>query len=271
MQALIKLLRNRLWLTELFVFSNLAFLALDIFIAHSVNDFAHWGEWIPFYFSLLATPLMIPMALCPGRSTMEGWSYWIGNAIGWTSVAIGVLGLVFHLESSFFSNLTLVGLVYTAPFAAPLSYSGLGLLLVLNRIVSKDSAEWGVWVVFLSLGGFVGNFLLAVFDHGQNGFFHVNEWIPVFSSALAIGFLFQAMLVPGQKKFLDVCMLIIAAQIFVGLLGFYLHFVADLSGVSVVARDNFLYGAPVFAPLLFANLAMLAFLGLFELRSRIES
>ena len=30
-------------------------------------------------------------------------------------------------------------------------------------------------------------------------------------------------------------------------------------------RDNFIYGAPVFAPLLFANLAILALIGLWEM------
>ncbi len=30
-------------------------------------------------------------------------------------------------------------------------------------------------------------------------------------------------------------------------------------------RDNFIYGAPVFAPLLFANLAILALIGIWEM------
>ena len=40
-------------------------------------------------------------------------------------------------------------LVYAAPFAAPLSYAGLGLLAILNRTVPARTVEWARWVVFL--------------------------------------------------------------------------------------------------------------------------
>jgi hypothetical protein len=35
---------SRPFLLELFVLSNLGFLILDVYLAHSFNDFAHWGE-----------------------------------------------------------------------------------------------------------------------------------------------------------------------------------------------------------------------------------
>ncbi len=43
--------------------------------------------------------------------------------------------------------------------------------------------------------------------------------------------------------------------------GFYLHLSANLAGPSGW-WENFLYGAPIFTPLLFPNLAVLAVLGL---------
>lgn len=42
-------------LLDLFIISNFFFLALDIVYAHSINNFAHWGEWIPLYLCLVAT------------------------------------------------------------------------------------------------------------------------------------------------------------------------------------------------------------------------
>ena len=45
-----------------------------------------------------------------------------------------------------------------------------------------------------------------------------------------------------------------AVQVVVGLLGFYLH-VRPTSAARRVALGTFLYGAPLFAPLLFADLA----------------
>ncbi len=79
--------------------------------------------------------------------------------VGGVSVAIGIVGLIYHLKSQFFEELTIKSLVYTAPFAAPLSYSGIGFLLLLNRMVAPNTDEWRRWVIFMAFGGFVGNFV----------------------------------------------------------------------------------------------------------------
>ena len=52
----------------------------------------------------------------------------------------------------------------------------------------------------------------------------------------------------------------------VGLLGFYFHVAANLRGPSPRLFDNFVYGAPALAPLLFPNLVLLACIGLWVLR-----
>src|SRR3954454_21361988 len=48
----------------------------------------------------------------------------LGLAVGWGAVAVGVAGLLYHLDSAFFDELTLKNLVYTSPFAAPLANTG---------------------------------------------------------------------------------------------------------------------------------------------------
>ena len=105
---------------------------VDIYVAHSVNAFAHAAEWVPFWFSAgAAFVLGIGLAVRAARPKM--WRM-LGYGVGWSSLAVGFVGLIFHLDSQFFVLWTLSGLVYTAPFAAPLSYCGLGLLLLLNRL-----------------------------------------------------------------------------------------------------------------------------------------
>ena len=47
-----------LWV-EIFALGNLAFLALDIFLAHSSNGFLRTAEYYPFYFSLASPALLI--------------------------------------------------------------------------------------------------------------------------------------------------------------------------------------------------------------------
>ena len=254
----------QLWL-ELFVTVNLAFLALDIYIAHSVNHFRRAAEYIPLYYSIGA-----PVALAIVIALRWVWHFqapWkdVGYLVGWLAVLVGLGGVIYHLDSQFFVNRTLKSLTYAAPFAAPLAYSGLGFLLLVNRMVSCRSAEWGYWIIFLALGGFFGNFVLTLTDHASNAFFMKTEWIPVISSAFATGFLVVPLILPVTRRFLDVCMVVMLVQALVGIIGFWLHLEANLTGPGANLFDRLVNGAPPIAPLLFPNLVGLAFIGLWAL------
>ena len=253
----------RLWL-EAFVLVNLAFLSLDIYLAHSVNEFRRDAEYIPLYFSLAAPPVLLAGLLAWWRGLTTVWRD-LGHLIGWGAVAIGLTGVVLHLDSRFFDERTLKSLVYAAPFAAPLAYTGLGLLLIMNRMVDAASEEWPHWVLLMALGGFFGNFIFSLTDHAQNGFFHATEWIPVFSSAFAVGFLVAPFVTPVGRRYLWLCAVVLLVQAGVGLLGFFYHTAANLHGPSPHWYDNFVHGAPALAPLLFPNLVMLAGIGLYVL------
>jgi hypothetical protein len=256
------------WL-EAFVIVNLGFLSLDIYLAHSVNQFHHDAEYIPFWFSMAAPPLLL-VGLLLGECF--GWKgVWrdVGYLVGWCAIAIGLVGVILHLDSRFFHERTIKSLVYAAPFAAPLSYTGLGLLLVMNRMVDRQSEEWPRWVLLMGLGGVVGNFIFSLTDHAQNGFYHKTEWIPVVSSALCVGFLATIYITPVTRRFLALCAIVLAIQVVVGLLGFALHTRANLHGPSPETFDNFIFGAPALAPMLFPNLALLCGLGLWVLRDHI--
>src|SRR6185295_6968644 len=114
-------------------------------------------------------------------------------------------------------------LTYAAPFAAPLAFTGLGLLLIANRMVDARSREWPMWMLLLALGGFVGNFVFSLTDHAQNAFFNPAEWAPVVTSALAIGFLVVPFIVAVTPPYLRLCAAVLGLQAFVGVLGFGFH------------------------------------------------
>ena len=253
-------LRNLL--VEAFAVANLALLGFDVVLAHLINDFAHPAEWAPVGLSSLATLLLVPGLL--RRDYRRGVQLWIGMLVGGAAIALGIAGMFLHLESTFFARQSLANLVYTAPFAAPLGYAGVGFLLLLNRMEPMSSPSWGLWVIFLAMAGFVGALAVSLGDHAQNGFFEAAEWIPVVSAALAASFLLTVILRPEDRAFAKLCLALMGIQLIVAVLGFGLHLGADLAGVSDSIRDNLIFGAPVFAPLLFADLALLAAIGLWD-------
>jgi hypothetical protein len=259
----------QLWI-ELFVTTNLAILAADIYIAHSVNHFQKAAEYIPLYFSLVA-----PVVLAVVIGLRWVWRFeapWrdVGYMIGWLSVLVGLGGVLYHLESRFFLDRTLKSLTYAAPFAAPLAFTGLGFLLLVNRMVGARTAEWARCVILLALGGFFGNFVLSLTDHASNGFFAKTEWIPVISSALATGFLIVPLVLTVTRRFMDVCLIVMLTQAFVGVLGFWFHVQANLVEPGHSIFDKLVNGAPPMAPLLFPNLVGLALIGIWALLPHLE-
>jgi len=261
---------HRLWL-EAFVLVNLGMLTADIYLAHQTNQFRESEEYLPLYFSLVA-PVVLVIGLAFGwRNSRSAVWRDLGYLVGWLAIALGLAGVVLHLRSSFFYEHTLKSLVYAAPFAAPLAYTGLGLLLVMNRMVDRQSHEWPYWVILMALGGFLGNFIFSLSDHAQNGFFYRSEWIPVFSSALAVGFLSALFFTPASKPFLWLCATVLVLQAAVGVAGFVLHNLGNLSAPARSWQDKFIYGAPALAPLLFADLVLLAAIGLAVLARQVQS
>lgn len=94
------------------------------------------------------------------------------------------------------------------------------------------------------------------------------EWVPVAASAVAIGFLCVPLLMRVSRLFIDISMAVLVFEAGVGLWGFVLHTMGNLQGPSIDPFDNFMYGAPPMAPLLFPNLMVLGVIGLWQLRNK---
>jgi len=253
----------QIWV-EAFAILNVAFLTFDIYLAHSVNQFRNEAEYIPLIFSATA-PVVLIFAFAVRTKWPSVWKD-LGYFVGWIAVLVGLTGVILHLESHFFYERTLRSLTYSAPFAAPLAYTGLGFLIIMNRMVDPKAPEWAQWVLLLALGGFIGNFVFSLADHAGNGFFNPLEWVPVVASAIAVGFMAIPLLMRVSRQYLNLCATILFFEAGVGLWGFILHASGNLHGPSVRAFDNFIYGAPPMAPLLFPNLVVLGLIGLWQLR-----
>jgi hypothetical protein len=254
---------HQLWV-EGFTILNLGFLTLDIYLAHSVNQFRRWEEYVPLFFSAIA-PVLLLLALSQRSHRPAVWKL-LGYLVGWAAILIGLTGVILHLESHFFFERTIRSLTYSAPFAAPLAYTGLGFLLVLNRMVDSDAFEWAHWILFFTLGGFFGNFVFTLTDHAADGFFNPFEWVPVIASAIAVGFLLVPLVAEVSRRFIDLCAVILLLEAIVGVWGFILHAKLNLQGPSIHAFDNFIYGASPMAPLLFPNLMVLGMIAIWRCR-----
>lgn len=261
-------LRPQIWV-EIFAILNIGFLTFDIYLAHSVNQFRNRAEYIPLVFSATA-PLFLIFALAVRYRRPAVWKD-LGYLVGWVAVLVGLTGVILHLESHFFYERTLRSLTYSAPFAAPLAYTGLGFLLIMNRMLDPESLEWAQWILVLTLGGFVGNFVFSLADHAGNGFFNPLEWIPVVASAIAVGFLSVPLMMRVSRKYIELCAAVLLLEAGVGLWGFVLHAAGNLRGPSIHFFDNVIYGAPPMAPLLFPNLALLGVIALWQFRAHESS
>lgn len=256
---------------ELFVLLNFIALGFDIFLAHSENQFRHRAEYFPVYFEAAGSLLLLIGIVAKQAWHREGVWRDLGYLVGWVSVVTGLVGVIYHLDSQFFYERTLRSLTYAAPFAAPLALTGVGLLLILNRMVVPGTREWADWVLLLTAGGFFGNSGLSLADHASNGFFRPMEWLPVVTAAFAASFLVVPFLVPVTRRYLAFCALVLLVQAAVGILGFLLHSLANMRGPSASVFENFTSGAPAMAPLLFVNLAVLGWLGLWALSRHLQA
>lgn len=244
---------------EAFIWSNLAFLGIDIALAHAENRYARSEELLPIGFSALAALLLLPgLVSTRVRAATRGLTLFIGGC----AILVGVGGMLYHLASAFFERQALVNLVYAAPFIAPLAYVGVGLLLLLSRMQRATDPEWASWVMFLTLGGFAGNLGLSLLDHAQNGFARPAEWVSVGAAAFGTSFLLIAMLRPSERGLQRLTLAVLALEVLIGVIGFALHFSADLGRPGDSLMERLIHGAPLFAPLLFSDLAILGAIGI---------
>jgi hypothetical protein len=157
------------------------------------------------------------------------WDWLRGRPV---AIRLGLSGVIYHLDSQFFYERAIRSLTYAAPFAAPLACTGVGMLLLLKRMEPTPADHWASWIVFLSLGGFFGNFILSLTNHAENGFFHWTEWIPVATSSFTVAFRTVFFFVRLTDRYLTASTIGLLAQAAVGVAGFILHTEADLHGGS---------------------------------------
>jgi len=276
--------RDRILL--LFVSANLAFLAIDVAVAHSVNSFRPVYEWIPVFvppFGAL-TAAMLALHRSPSNTLR-----WLHVLMMLTSIGVGLLGTAFHLWAALgvHGGIEWSWLVFSAPVLAPLSFAGVG-LVGLVATMTEDAPGSGrlslastitvqapisktehlLWFVAL---GFLGATLTSFLDHGQYGH-TLYEWIPVLAGAYATVVVIGRALLPEPSRGDNITYFwTMVAQIVVGVAGFAFHLSRDLADSGAVSIERMRSFAPIFAPLLFCDLGILGLLVLLATGDRASS
>ncbi|GAB4474259.1 MAG: hypothetical protein Kow00124_14040 [Anaerolineae bacterium] len=262
---------------------NEIFLGIDIYLAHMISGTIVPNEWIPIIFGPVAGVLLLVAGLIALRSRPTATV--IANVVFVASIVVGLLGAYFHLVRAALpaapagQQLTVNLLIWAPPILGPLTFSLVGWLGISAAWVESppDSGTLtllGGWrlklpysktraYLFIVGLGTLATVISSVLDHARVHF--ENPWLWVPTAAGVFGVVAAITLAAIDKPTRTDLITYAAAMlllIVVGVVGAVLHVNVDLTAGRVFVSERFIRGAPVLAPLLFANMGTLGLLAL---------
>jgi hypothetical protein len=263
--------------------ANEFFLALDIYLAHSISGTITRYEWIPILFGPLAAALLLLAGLLAIRHR-EAASV-MATIVFAFSILVGLVGAYLHWIRAILPSalpgeqVSLPLLVWAPPILGPLTFSLVGVLgisaawiesppesgrltLVRRTKLALPYSKTRAYLFLVGLGC-LATVISSVLDHARTGFANPYLWIPtivgIFGVAVAIGLGLIEHPKPSDVATYVATML---ALILVGLLGAWFHVQSNLTAQGSFVGERFLRGAPALAPLLFANMGALGLIAL---------
>ncbi len=264
---------------------NQIFLGIDIYLAHLADQKIQPNEWIPVIFGPTAGALLLVAGLVAlWRRTPAAI---LATVVFGASVVVGLLGIYFHLIRAALPagpityRLTTRLLVWGPPFLGPLMFV-LVALFGISAAWREDPPDSGrlrlfgtvrvrlplrkVDVYFLLVGStaMVAT-ISAVFDHARTGWENANLWIPTVVGVL-VSIICYAMAIVRRPRWGDLAIYVGAMGLMAvtGLLGVWFHFQDNVTSRGLIVAERFIRGAPIMAPLLYANVALFGIAVLFR-------
>ena len=257
---------------------NEIILGADTYLAHSISGTIRNGEWIPIIFGPIAGILLFAAGLIALRKRIL--ANLIASGVFLASVAVGILGSYFHLHRMILSGapageqLTAQLILYGPPALGPLTFALVAVLgisaawqeepadsgrlhllgnLRVQMPLSKTRAYFLLVAVFILV-----TLLSSVIDHAKTNFENPWLWIPTIVGSFAV-LVTTAMGAYARLERGDLITYLAAMVLLVGvgLLGAVLHIQHNLVRQGTIVDERFIHGAPLLAPLLYANMAVL--------------
>jgi len=258
--------------------SNLLILGLDHYLAHDLDGTIKPLEWIPIIFGPAAGVLLLIAGLVALRNRTVASV--IGTTIFCAGIVIALLGTFFHFRYTFLltapagQQVNVPILIWAPPLLGPLTFLLIAILGI-SAAWEEDPLDSGVLVL---LGGrrlqmpysktrayffMVAIFLLAtvissVLDHARTGFSNPWLWLPtalgVFATVVtwSMGALSRL-----ERNDIITFLATMLLMVIVGILGSWLHIAYNLTGQGAIIGERFLRGAPLMAPMLYADMGAL--------------
>ncbi|WP_088225540.1 hypothetical protein [Desulfosporosinus sp. FKB] len=236
---------------------NFLLTGVDVFIAHSQNNFFRW-ELIPLIYTPLAVLAILAQLIFGSNTGVKR----VFQGVMWLGVAVGVLGTFFHLSgNATFSRESLFRLlVEGSPVAAPIAFAGISSYALVSERY-RGTARRSKLLMLVALG-FLGAVVAAFLDHARLAFIPVYTLIPIVSGSLATIACFYTAFCQVNTTETYLYLSIVTLNLLVGLLGFGFHVWGDLAGTQSIVWARIMYRNPLLGPLLFSNLAFLGGLSL---------
>lgn len=269
---------------------NLIVLGVDTFLAHDINGAIRGYEWIPILFAPAAGILLLAAGLVAQRKRVL--ANIIATLIFLACMINAVLGSYFHLYRGLLPDapagqgLTPLLLIYTPPLFSPATFALVGILIfsaaweevpVGSGILHLPAGRWGpgaslkmpypkTQAYFLMTGLFIlATVVSSVLDHARTNFANPWLWLPTAVGLFAtfVCVVMGAFSNPTRGDLITFFVSMIL-MILVGLIGAYFHLERNLTEQGIFLDERFLRGAPMLAPLLFANMGLLGLIVLLD-------
>ena len=262
---------------------NQLFIALDIYLAHSINGTLKPNEWMPIGYGAVAGIVLLAAGAIALRQRILATR--LANFVFIVGIVVGLLGAWFHLnrtvllDSGLLSPEAVSTLIWAPPVIGPLFFilvSVLGISAAwveapvdsgrlrlsgsrhIQMPYSKTRAYMLITAIFI-----LATLISSVLDHARLEFSNPWVWLPVaaglfgFTTALFIGCAGTAD--SGDIATHAFAMILLIAT---GLAGFVLHADASMTSAGQVVVERFLRGSPALAPLLFCNVGVMGLLAM---------
>ena len=274
----------------LMVAMNLAFLGLDIWLAHDLDGTIRPHEWIPIIFGPTAAVILLAMGVLSLRHRTA--AILLTLVVLAVSLIVGLLGAYFHIDralpprGSENTGVVLRWFVYAPPVIAPLTFSLVAVLGVIaavyedppnsGRMVVPGLFHWRIpftktqqYLIWIGLG-IVATLVSSVLDHGRFNFANHWVWIPNITGVFSAVACITLGLTPNPSRGNYIVHIVsMVALIIVGIIGTILHVDADLTSQGTIVAERFMRGAPFLAPMLFADMGTLGLIALWPIEEKL--